>query len=138
MPQGRAEIRALAMRLAPPDRNGDFAQALMDLGATICRPKQPACAICPWHEPCAARAATDQESYPRKAAKREGKLRRGAAFVVIRTDGALLVRRREERGLLGGMLEVPGSDMVSRFRKRERPRQRAPSRLRTSVGMAAR
>ena len=90
-------------------RAGDSAQALMDLGASICTPKKPACALCPLNADCAARARGDQESYPRKAAKKTGVLRRGAAFVVTRGDH-LLVRSRAEKGLLGGMTEVPGSD----------------------------
>jgi A/G-specific adenine glycosylase len=110
LPRSRPAIRALAQRLAPASRSGDFAQALMDLGATICRPRQPACVLCPWRGPCAARRAADQESYPRKSAKRAGKLRRGAAFVLSRADGAVLVRQRQDSGLLGGMTEVPGSE----------------------------
>jgi A/G-specific adenine glycosylase len=110
LPKAKADIRRLAARLMPAKRSGDFAQALMDLGSGICRPKQPSCVLCPWSSACAARAAADQESYPRKTSKREGALRRGAAFVLIREDGAVLVRRREARGLLGGMTEVPGSE----------------------------
>ena len=90
-------------------RAGDSAQALMDLGASICTPKRPACSLCPLNEGCAARQRGDQESFPRKAAKKSGELRRGAAFVVTRRD-ELLVRSRPEKGLLGGMTEVPGSD----------------------------
>jgi A/G-specific adenine glycosylase len=90
-------------------RAGDSAQALMDLGASICTPKKPACSLCPLNEGCAGRARGDQESFPRKAPKKSGELRRGAAFVVTRGD-ELLVRTRPEKGLLGGMTEVPGSD----------------------------
>src|SRR5581483_9553766 len=90
-------------------RAGDSAQALMDLGASICTPKRPACSLCPLNEGCAARARGDQETFPRKAPKKTGKLRRGAAFVVTRGD-EVLVRSRPEKGLLGGMTEVPGSD----------------------------
>jgi A/G-specific adenine glycosylase len=90
-------------------RAGDSAQALMDLGASICTPKRPACSLCPLNEGCAARQRGDQESFPRKAPKKSGELRRGAAFVVTRGD-ELLVRSRPEKGLLGGMTEVPGSD----------------------------
>jgi A/G-specific adenine glycosylase len=89
-------------------RAGDSAQALMDLGSSICTPKKPACALCPLNEGCAARARGDQETFPRKAPKKSGELRRGAAFVVTRGD-QLLVRTRPEKGLLGGMTEVPGS-----------------------------
>ena len=81
----------------------------MDLGASICTPKRPACSLCPFVEVCAARRRGDQESFPRKAPKKSGELRRGAAFVVTRGD-ELLVRSRPEKGLLGGMTEVPGSD----------------------------
>jgi A/G-specific adenine glycosylase len=89
-------------------RAGDIAQALMDLGATICTPKKPACALCPFDDECAARLRGDQETFPRKAKKKTGELRRGAAFVVRRGD-ELLLRTRPAKGLLGGMTEVPTS-----------------------------
>ncbi len=101
--------------LARPDeksRAGDSAQALMDLGSSICTPKKPACALCPLNEDCAARARGDQETFPRKAPKKTGTLRRGAAFIVTRGD-ELLVRTRAEKGLLGGMTEVPGSEWLA-------------------------
>ena len=84
----------------------------MDLGSSICTPKKPACALCPLNEDCAARARGDQETFPRKAPKKTGTLRRGAAFVVTRGD-ELLVRTRPEKGLLGGMTEVPGSEWLA-------------------------
>ena len=84
----------------------------MDLGSSICTPKKPACALCPLNEDCAARARGDQETFPRKAPKKTGALRRGAAFIVTRGD-ELLVRTRAEKGLLGGMTEVPGSDWLA-------------------------
>src|SRR6266699_871808 len=93
-------------------RAGDSAQALMDLGASICTPKKPACALCPLNEDCLARARGDQETFPRKAPKKSGTLRRGAAFVVTRGD-ELLLRTRPEKGLLGGMTEVPTSDWLA-------------------------
>ena len=93
-------------------RAGDSAQALMDLGSSICTPKKPTCALCPLNDGCAARMRGDQETYPRKAAKKTGALRRGAAFVVTRGD-ELLVRTRVEKGLLGGMTEVPGSNWLA-------------------------
>ncbi len=108
LPGAKPEIRRLTERMTPALRAGDFAQAMMDLGATICMPRRPACALCPWTGACAARQAGDQESYPLKAPKRVRPVRRGAAFVAIRADGAVLVRTRPESGLLGGMLEVPG------------------------------
>ena len=93
-------------------RAGDSAQALMDLGATICTPKKPACALCPLNDNCEARERGDQETFPRKAPKKNGALRRGAAFVVTRS-GELLVRTRAEKGLLGGMTEVPTSEWLA-------------------------
>jgi A/G-specific adenine glycosylase len=93
-------------------RAGDSAQALMDLGSSICTPKKPACALCPLNDGCAARVRGDQESFPRKAPKKTGALRRGAAFVVTRGN-QLLVRSRPEKGLLGGMTEVPNSHWLA-------------------------
>ncbi|AOO84373.1 A/G-specific adenine glycosylase [Bosea vaviloviae] len=110
LPGAKPVIREHVLALLPMARPGDFAQALMDLGATICTPRNPACGICPWREPCRARTAGTQESYPRKAAKKAGVTRYGAAFVLLREDGALLVRTRPNKGLLGGMAEVPTSD----------------------------
>ncbi len=109
LPVAKAEIRRHAETLVPQLRPGDFTQAMMDLGATICTPKKPACALCPWMAPCVARTRGDQETFPRKAPKVEGKLRRGASFVVTRADGRVLVRSRPEKGLLGGMTEVPST-----------------------------
>jgi len=115
LPKAKPAISRLALSLLPPRRSGDFAQAMMDLGATICTPKKPVCALCPWMDACAARKRGDQESFPRKAPKRTGELRRGAAFVALRADGAVLARNRPPRGLLGGMTEVPGSEWSKDF-----------------------
>jgi A/G-specific adenine glycosylase len=115
LPAAKPAIRALAERLRPPQRPGDFAQAMMDLGATVCTPRNPACALCPFTDACAARRRGDAETFPRKAKKREGRLRRGAAFVALRADGHLLVRTRPAKGLLGGMTEVPTTAFVVGF-----------------------
>jgi A/G-specific adenine glycosylase len=119
LPQAKPLIQQLAATLLADtragdekSRAGDSAQALMDLGSSICTPKKPACSLCPLNEDCAARAQGTQEAFPRKAPKKNGRLRRGAAFVVIRGD-ELLVRTRPEKGLLGGMTEVPGSDWLA-------------------------
>ena len=111
----QAEAARLAESLLPSSRFGDFTQALMDLGATICTPKTPAGSLCPWSDVCVGRMRGDQETFPRKAPKREATLRRGAAFVALREDGYILLRRRPEKGLLGGMSEVPGSEWAADF-----------------------
>lgn len=119
LPQAKPRIQQLAATLLADtragdekSRAGDSAQALMDLGASICTPKKPACALCPFTEDCTARVQGTQETFPRKAPKKSGTLRRGAAFVVTRGE-ELLVRSRPEKGLLGGMTEVPGSDWLA-------------------------
>jgi A/G-specific adenine glycosylase len=119
LPASKPEISRLAQGLTPPQRAGDFAQAFMDLGATICSPKNPACALCPWNESCAARTRGDAETFPRRLPKREGELRRGAAFVARRADGYMLVRTRPAKGLLGGMTEVPTSTWSHDFEEHE-------------------
>jgi A/G-specific adenine glycosylase len=110
MPQAKGELRKRAEEMVPDARPGDFAQALMDLGATVCAPTSPRCMVCPWAEPCRARAAGDPESLPVKAPRSAKPVRRGVAFWAMRADGALLLRRRPERGLLGGMAEVPSTE----------------------------
>ena len=119
LPQAKPLIQELAATLLGPSRAGDeksragdSAQALMDLGSSICTPKKPACALCPLNEDCAARLRGNQETFPRKAPKKAGTLRRGAAFIVTRGD-ELLVRTRAEKGLLGGMTEIPGSEWLA-------------------------
>jgi A/G-specific adenine glycosylase len=112
LPKAKPRIQALAQTLLPQQRSGDAAQALMDLGATICTPKKPACVLCPFSDDCASRARGDQETFPRKAPKKTGALRQGAAFVVTRGD-EVLVRTRAAKGLLGGMTEVPTSDWIA-------------------------
>jgi A/G-specific adenine glycosylase len=115
LPAAKPAIGKLAESLTPETRAGDFAQAMMDLGATICTPKKPACALCPWNDACVAFARGDAESFPRKAAKVEGELRRGAAFVAIRADAHVLARTRPTHGLLGGMTEVPTTPWAPDF-----------------------
>lgn len=109
LPKSKPEVKRLAGALADPDRPGDYAQALMDLGATVCTPKSPDCARCPWRMSCAARAAGTQTRYPLKEKKKPKPLRRGVCFHVVR-DGALWLRRRPDKGLLGAMMELPGTD----------------------------
>ncbi len=110
IPAARPALKRLAASLLPAERPGDYAQALMDLGATVCTPKSPACGVCPWHGACQAQAAGRQTDFPVKAAKKAGALRRGYAFLIQNEGGALLVRTRPPKGLLGGTAEVPNSD----------------------------
>jgi A/G-specific adenine glycosylase len=107
LPKSRPGLRKLALTLVPEKRAGDFAQALMDLGALICTPKRPSCTKCPWQTGCRARALGNPESFPRKGAERARPLKRGAAFVARDATGAVLLVKRPERGLLGGMLQPP-------------------------------
>ena len=108
-PQAKGEIRALAATLTPSKRPGDFVQAMMDLGATICTPRRPACGLCPSRSVCRAYAQGLAEALPYRAGKEERPVRRGVAFVAHRDDGAVLLRERPLKGLLGGMLEVPAT-----------------------------
>ncbi|MBV9522033.1 MAG: A/G-specific adenine glycosylase, partial [Alphaproteobacteria bacterium] len=108
LPDAKPALYRLASTLTPAVRPGDYAQAVMDLGATICTPRRPKCTLCPWREACRARLAGIAESLPARRAKSERPIRRGVAFWAVR-DGAVLLRRRPVRGLLGGMMEVPST-----------------------------
>lgn len=109
LPQAKPMLRDLAAQATPARRPGDYAQAVMDLGATICAPRSPKCMACPWMEPCAARRLGIAEQLPRKAEKAEKPIRYGTAFWIVAPTGAVLLRRRVESGLLGGMMEIPSS-----------------------------
>jgi A/G-specific adenine glycosylase len=109
LPGSKERLRRLAGSLTPDARPGDYAQALMDLGSSICVPRRPKCILCPWAGDCRARALGIQEELPRKAAKEEKPVRRGVAFWLVNPEGAVLLRRRPEEGLLGGMMEVPST-----------------------------
>ena len=109
LPQAKPKLMAYAARLTPQHRPGDHAQAVMDLGATICTPRNPACGICPVMTDCAARAAGTAPDLPRKTRKPAKPVRVGIAYLGRRTDGAWLMERRPPHGLLGGMLGWPGS-----------------------------
>ena len=109
LPGAKTEIRHLAATLTPSRRPGDFAQAMMDLGADICSPKKPSCLVCPLQQDCAANALGLAETLPLRAKKLARPTRHGIAFLVLREDGSVLLRQRPESGLLGGMLEVPSS-----------------------------
>jgi A/G-specific adenine glycosylase len=110
LPAARREIHDLAAALTPGRRSGDYAQAMMDLGATVCGPRRPDCGACPLTEDCLGRHRGIAASLPRRVAKAERPTRRGVAFWAVRPDGSVLLRRRPERGLLGGMVEVPSTE----------------------------
>lgn len=109
LPAAKTELKRLAASLTPQRRAGDFAQAMMDLGAGICTPKRPSCLVCPVQQDCAASAHGIAEQLPMRLERAERPQRVGYAFVALREDGHVLLRKRAEAGLLGGMLEVPGT-----------------------------
>ncbi len=109
LPDAKVAIRAQAAKLTPELRAGDFAQALMDLGATICTPRAPHCGSCPLHDGCIAREKGIAADLPRRAVKAPTPQRHGAAFVAMTKDGRVLLRRRPTKGLLGGMMETPST-----------------------------
>ena len=110
LPAAKPEIKIKAGHLTPKTRPGDYAQAVMDLGATICTPKSPACGICPWMQGCAARERGDPQTFPHKTPKAAKPVRHGFVYVVQREDGAWLLETRPPKGLLGGMLGWPTSE----------------------------
>jgi A/G-specific adenine glycosylase len=122
LPAAKPAIREAARRLVPAARAGDFAQALMDLGATICTPRAPRCLLCPWAAACEGRARGLAEALPKKLAKPVRPVRHGVAFFLMDANGAILLRRRPEKGLLGGMMEVPSTGWAE---KAPSPRQAA-------------
>ena len=125
LPAAKAEIRDRLRTLVPDTRPGDFAQATMDLGATLCSPKKPACSLCPWTDICAAAAQGIAETLPVKPPKKEKPTRHGAAFWLTDGKGHVLLRTRPPKGLLGGMDEVPGTEW--REQKAADPMPHAPA-----------
>jgi A/G-specific adenine glycosylase len=109
LPEAKPELKRLAGELVREERPGDWAQALMDLGAVICRPKAPLCDRCPVAQHCQALAGGAPETYPRRTARAERPHRYGVAYVLTRGEEVALVRR-PPKGLLGGMLALPTSD----------------------------
>ncbi len=112
LPTAKPILTDHAASLTPQARPGDYAQAVMDLGATICTPKRPACGLCPWRTACAAWAEGTAAELPKKLPKKRKPTRLGIAYLVRRVDGAWLLERRPDTGLLGGMLGWPGSDWL--------------------------
>ena len=107
LPQSKAKIRLVARDLAPKQDAGDFAQAMMDLGAGVCTPKAPACKTCPWNTLCEGRKRGIAAELPRRAARKARPLKRGATFVLLSGDGEVYLERRAGKGLLAGMHGTP-------------------------------
>jgi A/G-specific adenine glycosylase len=107
LPGSKPILRTHAAALVPDRRPGDYTQALFDLGATICAPRKPRCILCPWTAACEARKQGIAEDLPAKTAKAAKPTRRAVAFVLTDARGHVALRRRPEKGLLGGMMEVP-------------------------------
>jgi A/G-specific adenine glycosylase len=112
LPDAKPILRAHAAELTPADRPGDYAQAVMDLGATVCTPRKPRCMLCPWQRACISHRMGDAERLPLKRAKPARPTRHGVAFWMLRDDGAILIRKRAPEGLLGGLMEVPSTPWV--------------------------
>ena len=112
LPDAKPILRGLAAELTPPKRAGDYAQAVMDLGATVCTPRKPRCMLCPWERACAAHRQGDEERLPLKRAKPARPTRYGVSFWAERDDGTILIRKRAPEGLLGGLMEVPSTPWV--------------------------
>ncbi|MEL7465034.1 MAG: A/G-specific adenine glycosylase [Pseudomonadota bacterium] len=110
LPDAKPAIKAETEALIPDARPGDFAQALMDLGATVCAPKSPRCMLCPWRDPCAARAKGIEASLPAKAPKKPKPERVNVVYAHFNEAGEVLVETRPDKGLLGGMIGLPGPD----------------------------
>lgn len=113
LPTARSGLRAFSAALIDCARPGDMAQAMMDLGATVCTPRAPDCAHCPLKKYCAAHAQSIAETLPRKPKRLPNPARMGAVFWLQRGDGAVLLRRRASSGLLGGMMEFPGTPWLA-------------------------
>jgi A/G-specific adenine glycosylase len=128
LPAAKPELRALAASLTPRCRPGDYAQAVMDLGATVCTPRKPKCDLCPWAAPCLARAHGTAAERPARSPRAERPTRHGVAFWLERADGAVLLRRRPPHGLLGGMMEVPGTDWLGNKPAKAAVRAAEPAR----------
>jgi A/G-specific adenine glycosylase len=114
LPKSKPLIRSFLEPITPHIRPGDFAQSMMDLGATICTPRSPSCGLCPLKRHCRSAHREDVETFPRKAPKKSRPKRYGHAFLVTRADNTILLRTRSEKGLLGGMSEVPTTPWTDR------------------------
>ena len=134
MPASKPQLRELAETLLPNQRSGDYAQALMDLGATICTPRSPKCGLCPWVKSCAANAQGIAEQLPARLRKAAKPVRHTTAFILINNKNEILLRRRPAKGLLGGMMEVPSSPWLTHEPgSKDPPQMHAPAKAKWVV-----
>ncbi len=112
-PGAKPRVRELVKKVLSQKKPGEFAQATMDLGATICTPKNPVCSLCPINSECAGFANGDQITYPRKGPKKTKPTRKGAAFIIMNASGEVFLCKRPEKGLLAGMTQVPTTDWTA-------------------------
>ena len=128
LPAGKPELKAKATTLTPSLRAGDFAQAMMDLGATICSPKRPSCLMCPLQQRCGAHLQGLETTLPRRTAKPDRPVRFGVAFLALSESGSVLLRRRPDEGLLARMLEVPSTEWTGEWPSADAALRLAPIR----------
>ena len=129
LPSSKSYIREKAIEITPMKRYGDYAQAIMDLGSTICLPRNPMCNECPWEEACQARKAGIQQNLPVKKPKKTKPHRKGICFWIARNDGYVLMRKRQEKGLLGGMMEIPSTPWEKNIQTIDKALNYAPLKL---------
>ncbi|MBI1365338.1 MAG: A/G-specific adenine glycosylase [Alphaproteobacteria bacterium] len=113
LPSAKPELKRATASVWPDKRSGDFAQSLMDLGAGVCTPRAPECGACPLSRFCRAFALGAAQEYPRRAPKKQKPTRYGAGFALFDSKGRVLVERRPDKGLLGGMLGLPGTEWIT-------------------------
>ena len=128
--EARSLLHQLATHLTPQDRPGDYAQAIMDLGALISTPRSPKCVECPWIQLCKAHRTGTPECWPRKKTKPKKPRRYGVAFWIERSDGAVMLRRRPDKGILGGMTEIPSSTWYDNPLSKRSVRAQSPIKTR--------
>lgn len=134
LPAAKKTLHALAESCLPKSRFGDYSQGVMELGATVCLPRKPLCTACPWQKNCKAHAQGNMEDYPRKSAKQKTPQKFAVAFIVVNKKGEVLLRKRDDKGLLGGMWEFPSTPWdITKPDKRAETRH-APARLRWVTG----
>ncbi|MDX1922652.1 MAG: A/G-specific adenine glycosylase [Alphaproteobacteria bacterium] len=137
LPAAKKKLHALATQCLPETRFGDYAQAVMELGAMICTPKNPHCMKCPWKKNCAAFAKNMAQHYPRKAAKQKTPQKYATAFIAVNKKGEVLLRKRDETGMLGGLWEFPSTPWDATKPSAAALKRHAPVKVRWQIGKKA-